>query len=64
MPYAKIVIYRGRRGLLTRSQYRARVVHQNGNTLWTTPEGYNNKADLREMCRRSMPNVEIEDLTL
>lgn len=59
----KIQIYRGRRGLLSRNQYRARAM-RSGRVVWSTPEGYNNKQDLKDVCESFMPGVRIEDTTV
>jgi uncharacterized protein YegP (UPF0339 family) len=59
-----IEIYRARRGLLSRNQFRARVVAKNGRTVWILSETYNNKGDVAGMCQRYMPQLPIKDLTV
>lgn len=56
----KVQIYRGKRGLLSRTQYRARVVAPNGKVLMTSAEGYNNLDDLLAIIGRLFPNLQRE----
>jgi hypothetical protein len=56
----KVQIYHGRRGLLSRKQYRARVVAPNGRVLVVTAEGYNNLKDLFAITDRLFPNLQRE----
>lgn len=41
----RFVLYRARRGLLLRTQWRWRLVARNGRTIATSGEGYNNRKD-------------------
>jgi uncharacterized protein YegP (UPF0339 family) len=54
----RIEIYRSRRGLLGRTQYRARVVAPNGKALFVSAEGYNNLADLLKISDRLFPDLQ------
>lgn len=56
-PYVEI--YRGRRGLFSRTQYRARVVAPNGRRLFVSAEGYNNLGDLTELVARLFPELDV-----
>lgn len=56
----KVQIYRAGRGLLRRTQYRARVVAPNGKALFVSAEGYNNLADLLAITDRLFPTLERE----
>jgi uncharacterized protein YegP (UPF0339 family) len=56
----KIQIYRARRGLLKRTQYRARVVAPNGKALFVSAEGYNNLDDLLAITGRLFPTLQRE----
>jgi hypothetical protein len=60
----KLQIYCGRKGLLSRKQYRARVVASNGRTLFVSGEGYNNIGDLLNITNRLFPHLQREGLTL
>lgn len=53
----KVQIYLGRRGLLLRKQFRARVVAPNGRVLFASAEGYSNLADLLAITDRLFPNL-------
>lgn len=55
----KLQIYRARRGLLGRTQYRARVV-AGGDKLFVSSEGYNNLADLLKITDRLFPTLQRE----
>jgi uncharacterized protein YegP (UPF0339 family) len=56
----KVQIYRAGRGILKRTQYRARVVSGNGRKLFVSGEGYNNLADLLAIADRLFPALERE----
>lgn len=56
----RVQIYHGRRGLLSRKQYRARVVAGNGETLFVSAEGYNNLDDLLAITDRLFPHLQRE----
>lgn len=56
----RLQIYQGRRGLLTRKQYRARVVAANGKRLFVSAEGYNNLRDLLAITDRLFPHLQRE----
>ena len=59
-PY-KIEIYAGRRGLLARRQWHARVVStRNGKRLFRSSEGYNNQAELIDICKSVHPGLPVE----
>lgn len=60
----KVQIYRSKRGLLRRTQYRARVVAPNGQRLMVTAEGYNNLKDLLAITDRLFPNLQREGVGL
>lgn len=53
----KLQIYRARRGLIGRTQYRARVIAGNGKRLFVSAEGYNNLGDLLKITDRLFPNL-------
>jgi uncharacterized protein YegP (UPF0339 family) len=53
----KVQIYRARRGLMRRTQYRARVVAPNGRVLFISAESYNNLGDLITITDRLFPNL-------
>jgi hypothetical protein len=57
MPHPfRIEIYAGRRGLLKRKQWFARVVATaNGENVFRSSEGYNNQLDLVHICDRVYP---------
>lgn len=58
MPF-KVELYKGRKGLLGRTQYRARTRwRQNGKVGFITGEGYNNLADLERMVDTHFPGAE------
>jgi hypothetical protein len=57
-------MYRSKRGLLRRSQFRAKVIStDNGLTLWVTGESYNNRAELKDRCIRDFPHAILVDNT-
>jgi uncharacterized protein YegP (UPF0339 family) len=53
----RALIYKSRRGLLGRTQYRARIVAQNGKTTFVSAESYNNVADLEAALRKLNPDL-------
>ncbi|MDQ3023906.1 MAG: hypothetical protein M3R04_05930 [bacterium] len=56
-----VEVYEGRRGLLLRKQFRARVRSgRNGNILFVTSEGYNNQMDLLNIVGRLFPDLPVE----
>jgi uncharacterized protein YegP (UPF0339 family) len=55
-----VEIYRSRRGMLRRTQWRARVVASNGRALFVTAESYNNIRDLIEITDRLFPHLQRE----
>jgi uncharacterized protein YegP (UPF0339 family) len=55
-----VEIYRSRRGMLRRTQWRARVVASNGRALFVSAESYNNVDDLLEIIDRLFPNLPRE----
>lgn len=56
----RLQIYKSRRGLLLRTQYRARVIAGNGKPLFVSSEGYNNLADLLKITDRLFPHLQRE----
>ena len=56
----RVQIYRARRGLLMRKQWRARVVAANGRVLFVSAEGYNNLGDIRGIVATLFPNATPE----
>lgn len=54
----RVEIYQGKRGLLGRKQYRARVVAPNGKVLFVSAEGYNNLSELLAISDRLFPNLQ------
>ena len=55
-----IEIYPGRRGILRRPQWRARIVSdRNGQTIFPSGEGYNNRQELRDICEAVCPHLTI-----
>jgi hypothetical protein len=57
----KVQIYRGRRGVFSRTQWRARVVDAgNHEKLFQSSEGYNNLGDLMRIVTRLFPDLAIE----
>jgi hypothetical protein len=54
----RVQIYQGRRGLLGRKQYRARVVSPNGKVLFVSAEGYSNLDELLAISDRLFPNLQ------
>lgn len=59
-PNDRLQIYKSRRGLIGRQQYRARVVSKNGRTLFVSAEGYNNLDDLLKISGRLFPHLQRE----
>ena len=57
---AKVQVFRGSRGLLKRTQWRAHVVAGNGRVLATLAEGYNNRSDLFDAIDRLFPHLQRE----
>jgi uncharacterized protein YegP (UPF0339 family) len=55
---SRVQIYRSRKGLLSRTQYRARVVSGNGKTLFVSAEGYNNLEDLLAIVDQLFPDLQ------
>jgi hypothetical protein len=55
-----VQIYRARRGMLRRTQWRARVVAPNGKPLFVSSESYNNVDDLLEIVDRLFPSLPRE----
>jgi hypothetical protein len=53
----KVEIYAGRRGLLKRKQWFARVVASNGKNVWRTSEGYNNLREVQDEVGLSFPGL-------
>jgi hypothetical protein len=53
----RVEIYRSRRGLLRRPQWRARVVAPNGKALFSISESYNNVDDLLKIVDRLFPDL-------
>lgn len=54
-------VYRGKRGLMRRTQWRARLKDgSNGNILFVTSEGYNNLNDLLAVCAKAFPTLTPE----
>jgi uncharacterized protein YegP (UPF0339 family) len=58
----RVEIYRARRGMLRRTQWRARVVAANGETLFVSAESYNNVDYLSELCDRLFPDLKCQVL--
>jgi hypothetical protein len=56
----RLQIYCGRKGLLKRKQYRARVIAGNGKALFVSGEGYNNLKDLLAITDRLFPHLQRE----
>ncbi len=54
----RLEIYRARRGVLRRQQWRARVVSSNGKVLFANAESYNNVDDLLKVTSQLFPNLE------
>lgn len=55
-----IEIYSARRGVLSRKQWRARIVSEDNDfRLFISSEGYNNRKELRTLCERVMPHLPI-----
>jgi uncharacterized protein YegP (UPF0339 family) len=52
-----VEIYRSRRGVLRRTQWRARVVAPNGRALFVSSESYNNLDELLRIVDRLFPNL-------
>jgi hypothetical protein len=58
-----IEIYAGRKGLLGRKQWRARVMSANGfDVLFVSAEGYNNRGELIDLCQQLFPSLTIHYL--
>jgi uncharacterized protein YegP (UPF0339 family) len=55
----KVFIYKAKRGLLRRQQYRARIVAGNGRNMFVSSEGYNNLADLEGVVERCFPGLPV-----
>ncbi len=55
-----VEVYKGKRGLFSRSQYRARILSANGNIIFQTSEGYNNQMDLLNVVGRLFPHLAVE----
>jgi uncharacterized protein YegP (UPF0339 family) len=55
----RVFIYKAKRGLLRRQQYRARIVAGNGRNLFVSSEGYNNLADLEGVIARCFPGLPV-----
>lgn len=60
----KATIYRSRRGLFSRPQWRARIVHTDkngrpGKTFLETSESYNNPGDIARHLATLNPGLEI-----
>lgn len=53
----EVEIYKGRRGLLSRNQWRARVRSENRNITFVSAEGYNNLGDLERVVARMFPGL-------
>ena len=56
----KVLIYRSRRGMLLRTQWRASVLAPNGKTLFKSSESYNNVDDLLKIVDRLFPSLPRE----
>jgi uncharacterized protein YegP (UPF0339 family) len=56
----RVEIYRARRGVLRRTQWRARVVSSNGKTLFVSAESYNNVDELLAIVARLFPDLPRE----
>ncbi len=59
-PNDYVEVYKGKRGLFSRNQYRARVNSGNGNILFVSSEGYNNQMDLLNIVGRLFPDLPVE----
>jgi uncharacterized protein YegP (UPF0339 family) len=55
----RVFIYKGKRSLFRRSQYRARIVAGNGRNLFVSSEGYNNLADLERVIGNCFPGLPV-----
>lgn len=60
----RLQIFTARRGLLRRTQYRARVIAGNGEKLFQSSEGYNNLHDLLKITDRLFPHLQREGVNL
>jgi uncharacterized protein YegP (UPF0339 family) len=60
----RVEIYRSRRGMLRRTQWRARVVAPNGRVLFTSAESYNNPDDLLAIVDRLFGHLPREGFAL
>jgi uncharacterized protein YegP (UPF0339 family) len=56
----RVEIYRARRGMLRRTQWRARIVAPNGRVLFVSAESYNNVDDLLAVVDRLLGHLPIE----
>jgi hypothetical protein len=56
----RVQMYKGRRGLFGRSQWRARVISGNNRRLFISAESYNNLGDLKEITDRLFPDLPVE----
>lgn len=56
----KVQIYAGRKGVLSRRQWFARIVSRNGSHEFRSSEGYNNRKYLETLCRRLFPTLVVE----
>lgn len=57
--------YRGRKGLLLRTQWRWRLIARNGRVIATSGEGYNNRSDCLnaiDLIRREAANAPIKGI--
>lgn len=55
----RIEIYRARRGLLFRAQWRARVLGGNNRVIFVSAESYNNLGDLMKQVERLFPTLPV-----
>lgn len=55
----RAVIYRARRGLFKRNQYRARIIATNGKTTFESSESYNNVGDLEDALHELNPALPV-----
>lgn len=56
----RVQIYRGKRGLLSRNQWRLRTVAGNGKVELVAAEGYNNLGDVMNLAGRYFPDCTPE----